>query len=115
VIVVLVALALAYSAYRRRHTQQLEDRRHVAAEHREEAESRRIAADKQEAAADEQAAIARRQAAEAEERARQASETRTAADAHEEHAREVDPDETRNPNRDDETPAADQDAPRTQG
>ena len=88
----IVVLALLYLASRRRRAQELEDRRHVAAEHREEADMRRITADKEAAAADEQAAAARRQAAEAEERAQAAQRERTAATAHEEHAQEIDPD-----------------------
>jgi hypothetical protein len=65
VIAVIVALALIYSAIQRKQAQRhLEDRRHVAAAHRDEAEARE----------------------------REAQEARAAADAHAEHAREIDPD-----------------------
>ncbi len=99
---VIIVLALIYMANRRRHERQLEDRRHVAAEHRSEAEARRIQAEKEKAAADEQAAAARRQAAEAEERALAAREAHSEATAHNEYAREIDPDADR---RAEETPA----------
>ncbi len=92
---VIIVLALIYAASKRGQERKLEDRRHVAAEHRTEAESRRIEADKEAAIADEQAAGARRQAAEAEERAQVAQRSRSEADAHAEYASEVDPDADR--------------------
>ena len=101
VVVALIAIALIVAANRRRNEQQLEDRRHVAAGHREEAESRQLSADRESAAAEEQAARARREAAEAEERAREAERERETATAHQRHAEEIDPDA----DRDDATPA----------
>ena len=95
VIGALILIALIAAAMRKRsHDRELEleDRRQVAAEHREEATSRQLTADREAAAADEQAARARREAAEAEERARVAERERATATAHAEHASEVDPD-----------------------
>jgi len=89
-ILILVAIFMANS---RKQTQKREDQRVIASEHRQEAEMTRLSAEKESAAAEEQAAAARRQAAEAEERARLANQTRAEADAHEEHAREIDPDQ----------------------
>lgn len=92
VIGVLIVVGLLVAARTRTRGRELEDRRGVAREHREEATSRGLVADKEAAAADEQAARARREAAEAEERARAAGQERQAAEAHHEHAARVDPD-----------------------
>ncbi len=89
--VLAVVLAL-YFASRRQTAQKREDQRVIAAEHRQEAELNRLNADKESAIADEEAAAARRQAAEAEQRAHSAQIAQLRADAHAEHANELDPD-----------------------
>jgi hypothetical protein len=89
---VLVILAAIYMASRRQVTQRREDERLIASEHREEAERNRLDAAKESAIAEEEAARAKRQAAEAEQRAQSAQLAENRADAHEEQARELDPD-----------------------
>ena len=92
VIGALILIALLARTLTRARNRKLDDRRQIAAEHREEATSRRLKAEREAAAADEQSARARRQAAEAEERSRAAATEREAAQAHTEHASEIDPD-----------------------
>lgn len=86
-----IVIALLAAALKRTRDRQLEDRRELAAQHREEAELRQLEADKEAASADEQAARARREAAEAESRSRAAEREREAARGHAEHAAEIDP------------------------
>ena len=92
-IAAVIVIALVASVLRRTRDRKLEDRRQIAAQHRDESTSRQLAADKEAAAADEQAAHARREAAEAEERSRAAERERETARAHGEHAARLDPDE----------------------
>ena len=88
----LAILVALYLASRRQAEQRREDKRLIATEHRDEAERNRLDAAKESAIADEEAAAARRQAAEAEQRAHSAQIAQLQADAHEEHAQEIDPD-----------------------
>ena len=92
VIGAVIVIALLASALKRTRDRQLDDRREIAGEHREEAELRQLEADKEAASADEQAARARREAAEAESRSRAAERERETARGHAEHAAEIDPD-----------------------
>lgn len=85
-------LAAIFVATRKRATQRREDERLIALEHQEEAKRNRLDAQKESAIADEEAAMARRQAAEAEHRAHSAQLAKQRADAHAEHAQELDPD-----------------------
>jgi FtsZ-interacting cell division protein ZipA len=89
---VLAVLAALYFASRRQTAQKREDQRVIASEHRQEAELNRLDAEKESAIAEEQAAAARRQAAEAEQRAHSAQIAQLRADAHAEHAEDLDPD-----------------------
>jgi FtsZ-interacting cell division protein ZipA len=92
VIGAVILIALAFAAWRRAREGRLEDRRHIAIEHREEATGTRLEAEQKAAAADEQAARARREAAEAESLYRAAERQREASRAHTERAAELDPD-----------------------
>ena len=87
-----IVIALLGSLLRRVRERRLEDRRQIAAEHREEASSRRLGAEREAAVADERTASARREAAEAEERSRAAEREQETARSHTEHARQIDPD-----------------------
>jgi len=89
---ILAIVAVLYLASRRQAAQRREDERVIATEHREEAEVNRLAAEQESAIADEQAAAAKRQAAEAEQRAHSAQIAQLRADAHAEHADDLDPD-----------------------
>jgi hypothetical protein len=94
VIGVIVLLAIFAVVLPRTRARRIEQRREMAADHREQADIRETRARRESAAADEQAARARRQAAQAEERARVAEAEREVARDHTERARELDPDQT---------------------
>jgi len=89
-VVVLVALAL--TAGKKKREQRHESQRVEARGHRDEAHLRGARADKEEAAAQEQKARAERERAEAEERAAVARREREASEHHAGRAEEVDPD-----------------------